>query len=321
MRAYWHPTDPRWFRFLRDRQRRNLGADEINFWKPRGGKFTSLQRGDPFCFELKSPINAVGGFGFFERSEPLPLSVAWEAFGEDNGAPDLATFDAQVRGYRDPDRRDRLPNYEIGCIMISRPVFFDDAHFVRRATDWQIQGAVIGGTFDADVGEGRRVWEECRLQAQAEGWYLASPAADAEIDAPRFGEPRLVAPRRGQKTFQLAVIAAYDRACAVSGEHSLPVLEAAHIRPYADHGSHETSNGLLLRSDIHRLFDRGLVTVTPDFEFKVSARLLADYRNGRTYYELERRLTDSGGIRLPANPRDRPDRELLDWHSRERFVA
>ncbi len=225
----------------------------------------------------------MGGFGFFERSEPLPLSVAWDAFGEDNGAPNLPTFDAQVRGYRRPDRGDRLSNYEIGCIMISRPVFFDDEHFVRRASDWQIQGAVIGGTFDAGVGEGRRVWEECCLQAEAEGWRLPSASADIAADAPRFGEPRLVAPRRGQKTFQLAVIAAYSRACAVSGEHSLPVLEAVHIRPYADDGSHETSNGLLLRSDIHRLFDRGLVTVTPDFQFKVSSRLLADYRNGRTY--------------------------------------
>jgi putative restriction endonuclease len=282
--------------------------------------FAAIQRGDPFFFELKSPVNAVGGFGFFERFERSPLSAAWEAFGEDNGAPDLATLNAQVRGYRSPTGGDRLPTYEIGCIMISQPVFFDEPHFVQRAADWQIQG-VIGGTFDAAVGEGRRVWEECRLRAQVEGWHLASPAAEANHEAPLFGEPRLVAPRRGQKTFQLAVIAAYGRACTVSGEHSLPVLEAAHIRPYAEDGSHEPSNGLLLRSDIHRLFDRGLVTGTPDFQFKVSPRLLADYRSGRTYYDLERRLTDSGGIRLPSNPLDRPNRELLDWHSRERFVA
>ncbi len=319
MKAYWHPTDLGWFRFLRERQRRRTGADEINFWKPQGGGFASLGRGDPFFFELKSPTNAVGGFGFFERFERLPLSVAWDAFGEDNGAPDLPAFDAQVRGYRTADPADRLHNYDIGCIMLSRPVFFDDDHFVQRAHDWRIQGAVIGGKFDTDVGEGRRVWEECCVRAAVEGWQLPSPSAVAE--GPRYGDPRLVAPRRGQKTFQLAVIAAYDRACAVSGEHSLPVLEAAHIRPYAEDGSHETSNGLLLRSDIHRLFDRGFVTVTPDYQFKVSSRLLADYRNGRTYYDLERRLREGGGIRLPSSSGDRPNRELLDWHGRERFVA
>jgi len=48
--------------------------------------------------------------------------------------------------------------------------------------------------------------------------------------------------------------------------------------------SHEVSNGLLLRSDIHRLFDAGYVTVTPDYEFKVSGRLREDFNNGETYY-------------------------------------
>jgi HKD family nuclease len=77
------------------------------------------------------------------------------------------------------------------------------------------------------------------------------------------------------------VTGAYGGACAVSREHSLPVLEAAHIQPYGSEGAHDVANGLLLRADIHRLFDGGYVTVTPDHRFVVSQRLAQDGRTGR----------------------------------------
>jgi putative restriction endonuclease len=49
---------------------------------------------------------------------------------------------------------------------------------------------------------------------------------------------------------------AYERACALTGEHSLPALEAAHIIPFALCGPHDVQNGLLLRADLHGLLDR-----------------------------------------------------------------
>jgi hypothetical protein len=70
------------------------------------------------------------------------------------------------------------------------------------------------------------------------------------------------------------------RACAVTGEHSLPVLEAAHIRPYARGGEHDVANGLSLRTDIHRLFDKGYVTVDEDAKFVVGRRLKQASRTG-----------------------------------------
>jgi putative restriction endonuclease len=108
---------------------------------------------------------------------------------------------------------------------------------------------------------------------------------------------------------------AYGRSCAVTTEHSLPVLEAAHIQPYADGGPHEVANGLLLRTDIHRLFDAGYVTVSPeDLRFNVSRRLKDDYENGRTYYALH-----GAQIHSPRDLADSPGRAFLDWHARERF--
>jgi putative restriction endonuclease len=102
---------------------------------------------------------------------------------------------------------------------------------------------------------------------------------------------------------------AYGGACAVTREHSTPVLEAAHIMPYALGGQHAVSNGLLLRSDLHRLYDRGYVTVTADHVCRVGESLRADYQNGRSYYALDGRRTA-----LPSAHEMQPDRDLLDWH-------
>jgi putative restriction endonuclease len=103
---------------------------------------------------------------------------------------------------------------------------------------------------------------------------------------------------------------AYDKACAVTGEHSGPVLEAAHILPYGRGGQHRVDNGLLLRSDLHRLFDRGYVTVTPDHVFRVSDSLREEFNNGRSYYGLA-----GTRIHLPESQALRPDTELLGWHA------
>ena len=130
----------------------------------------------------------------------------------------------------------------------------------------------------------------------------------------RYGEPVLIRPRLGQGIFRVAVTDAYGRACAVTSEHSLPALEAAHIRPFGDGGLHEVSNGLLLRSDIHKLFDKGYVGVTPDHRFAVSDRLKDDYSNGRSYYPLR-----GQAVRVPERTDERPSRELLEWHMDEIF--
>ena len=87
----------------------------------------------------------------------------------------------------------------------------------------------------------------------------------------RFGEPHLIRPRLGQGAFRVLVTDIYERRCAVTQERTLPALEAAHIRPYGDGGAHEAENGLLLRRDIHSLFDAGYVTVTPENSISKSA--------------------------------------------------
>jgi putative restriction endonuclease len=143
-------------------------------------------------------------------------------------------------------------DYEVGCIMISQPVFFARDDWVADHADWhrRIQS---GETIDVARGDGQRVLAEC-LERTARLRQEAEPLAD---ELRRYGAPQTVQPRLGQGTFRIAVTSAYG-ACAVSGEHSLPALEAAHVRPYADGGAHALPNGLLLRADIHRLVRRRL---------------------------------------------------------------
>ena len=133
--------------------------------------------------------------------------------------------------------------------------------------------------YDLTVGEGLRIWEECLARARSQ---QTNPAHRQPVlvreDSPRYGTPQLIAPRLGQGIFRVAVMDAYGRACAVTQEHSLPALEASHIQPYAKDGPHEVRNGVLLRADLHRLFDQGYVTITPEHRIEVSSRLKEDYQ-------------------------------------------
>ena len=97
----------------------------------------------------------------------------------------------------------------------------------------------------------------------------------------------------------------------MTGEKTLPVLEAAHIRPYKYDGPHALGNGLLLRSDLHKLFDAGYVTVTEEHHFEVSPRIREEYQNGREYY----RLHGSKLVSVPDDETSRPAADFLRWHN------
>ena len=87
-----------------------------------------------------------------------------------------------------------------------------------------------------------------------------------------------------------------------------------HIKPYADGGLHEASNGILMRRDIHSLFDAGYVTITPDFKFEVSRRIREEFENGRHYYDLH-----GQSIWKPDDPNGLPDQSALAWHNENLF--
>jgi putative restriction endonuclease len=135
-----------------------------------------------------------------------------------------------------------------------------------------------------------------------------------DIPQARYGEPVLVRPRLGQGSFRILVTDNYGRRCAITRERTLPALDAAHIRPFADGGSHQVSNGILFRRDIHSLFDLGYMTVSPDLRLEVSKKIREEYENGRDYYAYHGKE-----IAVPDDPTRRPDGLALVWHNENRF--
>jgi putative restriction endonuclease len=152
-----------------------------------------------------------------------------------NGAPDFQTMiDRIVRLRGDGDGAGRTGNFQIGCIMVAAPVFFRQEEWVRPPEDWARSGIQQGKTYALDSREGNRLFRECIDRAQQGNHYWNVERIE---EAPaRYGAPVEVKPRLGQGLFRLAVRDAYRGACAVTGEHSGPVLEAAHIVPYARGG-------------------------------------------------------------------------------------
>jgi len=236
--------------------------------------------------------------------------MAWETFGLKNGTSSLLEMRNRVEKYRKVSSP--TEDYEIGCILLEQPAFFEESDWID-APDWKapIQS---GRGYRLDEEPGQSLWDKVPILLAAQA--AAGVTSVAEPSGPRYGPPVFTFPRLGQGSFQAAIIDAYARKCAITGERVLPVLEAAHIKDYAEGGEHRIDNGLLLRRDLHALFDRGYLTVSPDMEVIVSKRLRDQFHNGEEY------LAMSGHKMLPpARAADRPKAEFLDWHNQHRFVA
>jgi len=313
MRGYIGLADFDWYEQLRQ-----SGPSEVNFWRPLSGReFRALDPGDPFFFKLKAAHgSAIAGFGFYAGFMSLTVNAAWDFFRESNGVHTKADMWERIGYYVQRNRGGEIgPLHEIGCIVLTTPCFFPPTHWVAPPHTWK-PNIVTGAGLDISIGEGQRIWAACQDRARDLRRGDEALAYNIELSAStvEFRE-RVSRVRLGQGAFRAVVTSAYRGTCAVSGDHTLPALEASHIRPITQGGPHEIGNGLLLRADIHRLFDQHLVTVTPDHEFLVSPRLREEFANGAIYYALqERELT------LPTNDAFRPRREYLEEH-RDRFAA
>lgn len=295
-------TDGDWFDALR--QRPDLA--EVNFWAPSSNSFKALQPGELFLFKLHAPRNFIVGGGVFAHANALPCSLAWAAFGEANGAKSQKEMRERIAKYRRADPSDRS-DFAIGCRILTQPFFFDEDDWIPVPETWS-PNIVSFKTYSTASPEGLLLWEtvhERMNRSLTPG--MAEPAE-------RWGAPQLVRPRLGQGAFRVLVTDIYRRRCAITNERTLPALEAAHIRPYAEGGSHEARNGLLLRRDVHSLFDAGYVTVTPELRFEVSRRIREEFDNGKHYYALH-----GYEIAKPYDPRLLPDRTALAWHNENRY--
>jgi putative restriction endonuclease len=305
VKAWVGVTDGDWYRFLSTRPH----LDEVNFWQPSGGRqFRALSVGDLFLFKLHHPENYIVGGGVFAHFSVAPSRLAWEAFGEKNGAPTYEVMRQRIEKYR------RVPpspheDYPIGCILLTQPFFFERPNWIPAPADFA-KNVVQGKTYDLSADPGLSLWAAVQERLQS---VAVAAAADASSV---YGDPVLVKRRLGQGTFRILITDTYQRRCSVTAEKVLPVLQAAHIQPISEGGKHRVDNGLLLRSDIHTLFDRGYVTVASDLRVLVSSRLKKDFNNGEHYYQYQGRE-----IWTPSAATDRPAKLFLEWHRDQVFLA
>lgn len=319
MRLYISPTNFEWYLQLMAMQ-----PDEVNFWLPSGTRtFKALQPGEPLLFKSKTKDTGITGAGyimgggFFVRYVSSSVTRAWQAFGEKNGVPNVRDFLARIRALGGDTS---MSDPTIGCIILNEPFYFPRELWVPAPEGFPVTSPQ-GKGYSLENPEARRVWDAVVARLADPRTVVGPPqsiqAANDVAAGSRYGAQYLTASRLGQGAFQLSVLDAYMNRCAVTGERVRPVLEAAHIKPFSLEGPNVVSNGLSLRADIHKLFDRGYVTVDKNLAFRVSSRLKTEFNNGVDYYRYQGEQL----MVLPEAAAEQPAREYLEWHNDLVFQA
>lgn len=300
MQMYVGITDYDWFEFLKSKN-----AKEVNFWKPGTQPFKALEENDLFLFKLHAPRDYIVGGGFFVKYSLLPTYLAWNAFGEKNGTNSLRDLNDKINRYRMKNNM-TTQNPQIGCIILTDAFYFDVQDWIPAPETFS-KSIVQGKRYYTEDADGMRLFQQVQERLQSQVFVGAEN---------RYAES-LTKHRLGQGAFRVVVTDAYQRRCAITGEKTLPVLEAAHIKPFAEDGPNSINNGLLLKSDFHTLFDDGYITIDKDYRIDVSKRLHEDYGNGKDYYKYHGQKL----LILPEKTIQLPSKEYLEWHNENVFLG
>lgn len=290
------PTDSTWFESLKVSELNSF----VNFWTPTPWNIKQLKIGDRLYFMLKSPIRKIGGFGEFVEYENLTGEEAWNKFGFRNGRLSKEEFVKSIQKYIHKNSSKHRNNeidinkYTIGCIVLMNCEFWDKEHY-RKADDYKIK-------FGKQVVTRKyfKVFDPfINIQKVTNKFNL--------INDPRKKIQREVNVREGQSIFKGDILKAYNNRCCISNEDIPELLEAAHIQEYRNPDSHHVQNGLLLRVDIHRLYDNGLIFIDRNFTIHVSNLVSTPFY--RQYH--------GKSIMLPDSTSEHPSIEALELRRKE----
>jgi putative restriction endonuclease len=323
-------TDRQWYDYLTSiGQLSSPGRPmvaEANFWFPSAQEphITSAIAGTPVFLRLKSPHKAIAGVGFYASYRMLSLEDAWDFFGAGNGDPDREQFYRRIRRYRmrssgsaQAASGDDVLLRPLACMVLRAVEFWSPECWIPWSTAQGYADSIVTGKFERDDANRARLLSAIGGAGEVREAEFGDRFQLVEADERSWRVQSDTAVREGQASFRLRLIDAYESQCAITGEHTTPVLDAAHIQPYLGRRSNHVQNGLLLTKEFHTLFDRGYVTVTPDFRVRVSKKLKSDFSNGRRYYPFDGQPL----AKLPDDAAQRPSSDALDWHGRHVFRA
>lgn len=293
-------TDQDWFEFLRDHEY----SGDVNFWTPTPWSIRRLQPGDEWHFLLKSPLRKLGGYGVFQEYRELSILEAWQTYGMGNGVATVGELVSRSRMYSERNSNNPVTgvNSIIGSVILSDLEFYEDDEFIdlnRIGLDFKrqiVKFKYFDGIFPGSI------IQETPISALPDEFTLVAS------DPTEYSRQRRKN-RKGQRRFRSNLLTAYGGSCPVTGESHERVLEATHIEPYINEASNHVQNGMLLRVDIHRLMDDGLLALDEDMNLLVSSKL-----KDSSYVQY-------AGIKisLPSNAADRPSTLAVTLHRTERF--
>ena len=326
-------TDRKWYDFLAKAAQPVAGRvavrriQEANFWFPNSQKphITNIHAGTPVFLRLKSPDYSIAGAGFFASYRMLPIEDAWSSFGQLNGDPDFGSFYRRIRAYRtgragggesDP-AGDEMMRHPLACMALRAVEYWPPNDWIQWRADEGFSGPIVTGKFETDPLRASRLLSALRSIGDLQRSEFSDRFQLVAADGRSWRTASAQAIREGQSTFRLRLLDAYGNQCAITGEHTTPVLDAAHIQPYLGPASNHVQNGIVLTNEFHTLFDRGYVTVTPEHRVRISPHLHRDFKNGRRYYPYDGMPL----AKLPDDCAQMPSAEALDWYRQNVFRA
>jgi putative restriction endonuclease len=290
--------------------------DEACFWHPHALRpVVDAEPGEIAFLKLKAPQSAIGGYGFFAAFfVASDANWAWRNFGVRAGVGSRTEL-ARLLGRSDEEMRTPL-----GCTLLRNLTFWPDHRWLAWREERGFRRQNVRGGREKDPANAALLMATVAADGAATPPDLVSNFRLLDTDERRRVEHE-EAVREGQRVFRARLLDAYGRQCAITGEHTEPVLEAAHIQPYLGPASNHVQNGLLVTSEFHTLFDDGLVAIEPpagnrrEHRIRVSKTIRERWNNGHRYNAYDGRPLHF----VPDSPTERPSVEALEWHLSTRF--
>ena len=298
-----HAEALRWFR---DHAGQTVGWREIKDHANLGARLVTQAKGiyKPHYTDFALSVRQTLDSPYADKEVVRRDDVSWVyPYFQENADPSQRDTEATNRGLM----RCMEEGIPVGVLMQTKPKPGVEYNVLGLATvsEWRdgyfiLEGSSDRGELHLKDGGSDAAYDRAVATVSKQVDFKPNEGADTR--------ERLIAEvvrRRGQKKFRDALIAAYGGRCVITGCDATEALEAAHISPYQGEHSHHPQNGLLLRADLHSLFDLGLVGINPaTMKVIISKRLLG------SQYEHH----DGQVIKEPTEPILGPSFEALKEH-------